>query len=307
MPTDNATSPTVSRRTATVLLVLVILFWGANWPVMKFGLRYIAPLSLVAARVVLGAITMFVFTGVTGNLRLPSRNDWPIVLGIGLMQMTGFMALVTIALQVVPPGRSSILAYTTSLWVVPGAVLVLGERLGPLKLTGFLLGLAGVGVMFNPFGFDWSDPHVVLGNGLLLLAAVLWAALIVQIRYHRWEGSPLSLAPWQLGIAAIVLVPLAAIFDHGQPIRWSRNLDLVLLYNGLVTTAFCFWAITTVNRALPAITTSLGTLGVPVTSVIFAAIFLGEKITLTNSLGLLLIGCGLASVTLADRHGARRG
>jgi len=302
---DAAASPTVSRRTATALLVLVILFWGANWPVMKFGLGYIAPLSLVAARVVLGALTLFVVTAVTGNLHLPRRNDWPIVLGIGLLQMTGFMALVTIALQVVPAGRSSILAYTTSLWVVPGAVLLLRERLGRLKLTGFLLGLTGVAVMFNPLGFDWGDPHVVIGNGLLLLAAVLWAALIVQIRYHRWESSPLELAPWQLSIAALILVPLAAAVDHGDTIRWSRNLDLVLAYNGLVATAFCFWAITTVNRALPAITTSLGTLGVPLASVIFAAIFLGERITVTNMLGLALIGSGLACVTVADRHATR--
>lgn len=299
---STAESRTVSHRTAVLLLVMVTLFWGANWPVTTFGLRYIPPLSLAAARVALGATVLFLFNAATGNLHLPRRNDWPIVLGVGLLQMTGYLALVTIALQVVPPGRSAILAYTTSLWVVPGAVLLLGERLSPLKLTGFLLGLVGVGVMFNPLGFNWSEPHVLVGNGLLLLAALLWATLILQIRHHRWEASPLELAPWQLSVAAVILLPLAVVLDHGHSIDWSRSLDLVLAYNGLVATAFSFWAITTVSRALPAITTSLGTLGVPVASVVFAAIFLGERITLTNMLGLAFIAGGLASVSMADRR-----
>lgn len=300
-PTSDPANAVVSRRTAFILLGLIIVLWGANWPVMKIGLTYIPPLSFAAARMIMGAAILFAVAAVLGQLRLPSRHDRLIVLAVGLVQMAVFMALTTFALQFVPAGRSAILAYTTSLWVVPIAILTLGEHLNRLKLGGFLCGLGGVAVLFNPFGFDWSDRDVLIGNGLLLVSALLWAVLIVLIRGHRWAGSPLSLGPWQFTVGAGLLVPLAAVFEYDHPIRWSAELGWVLVYNGPIATAFCFWAMITVNRALPAITTSLGTLGVPAFGLLSATLALGEAVTLTNALGFLLIAGGLVFVILADR------
>lgn len=75
----------------------------------------------------------------------------------------------------------------------------------------------------------------------------------------------------------------------------------VLIYNGPLATAFCFWAMVSVNRALPAITTSLGTLGVPAVGVLTAVLWLGEPLSWSDGLGLVLIVSGLACVSWADR------
>jgi len=139
------------------------------------------------------------------------------------------------------------------------------------------------------------------------LAALLWALQIVQVRGHRWEGSPLSLAPWQFAVAVCLLAPAALIFEHGHGIRWSPALGLILLYNGPVATAFAFWAVLTVTRALPAVTTSLGTLGVPITGMLLSSLVLGEPLTATNVSGLVLLIAGLAMVALAERRGGGGG
>ena len=294
------------RPAAYALLTLVILVWGVNWPVMKVGLDFMGPLTFAATRMVMGGLIMAGVTALSGQLQRPSRHDWSLVVLVGLLQMAGFMALVTTALQYVPAGRSAILAYTTPLWVTPAALLLLGERLNRWKAVGLALGLGGVAVLFNPFSFAWHRPEVVLGNGLLLLAALMWASLIVRIRHHRWQGTPLSLIPWQFLVAAVALLPLAAWAEAGQPVRWSWELGVVLLYNGPLATAFCFWAIITVNRALPAITTSLGSLGVPVCGLAASALFLGEPLTAAKSMGLGLVLGGLLLVTLGDRRRAAR-
>jgi drug/metabolite transporter (DMT)-like permease len=282
------------------LLLLIIILWGANWTVMKVGLTYIPPLTFAAARMIMGATILAVVAAALGQVRVPSRRDWPIVLSVGLVQMGAFMALTTFALQFVPAGRSAILAYTTPLWVVPIAALVLQERLSMLKKSGFLFGLVGVVVLFNPFGFDWTDRKVLIGNGTLLFAALLWALLIVQIRGHRWEGTPLSLGPWQFAAGGCLLIPLALLVEGTRPIQWSSELGWVLFYNGPLATAFCFWAMVTVNRALPAVTTSIAMLGVPAFGVLTATVALGEPVTPTNILGFLLIGGGLVFVFRAD-------
>lgn len=290
----------IAPRKAWPLLFLVVLLWGCNWPVMKVGLAYIPPLHFAAARMILGGVTLALVAAALGVLRPPRRADMPLVLGVGLLQMAGFLGLVTIALQYVPAGRSAILAYTTSLWVVPLAAVFLHERLGALKAMGLVLGLAGVAVMFNPLGFDWRDPHVLLGNGLLLLAALLWALLIVLVRGYPGASSPLTLGVWQFLLAAAVLVPLALVLEDSAAIVPGPALAAVLAYNGPAATAFCFWGMITVTQALPAITTSLASLAVPVLGSLAAAVALGERITLTNGAGLGLILAGLVLVSLAD-------
>ncbi|MCC5810926.1 MAG: EamA family transporter [Ectothiorhodospiraceae bacterium] len=300
-----ASSVIVSRSVAWSLLLMVIVLWGANWPVMKYGLDYISPLWFAAIRMVLGAATMVLVAGLAGQLRVPVRQDWKLVLSIGLIQMAAFLGLVTVGLQFVPAGRSAILAYTTSLWVIPLAVLLLGESVSLRKLSGFGTGLAGVLVMFNPFGFDWSDPEVVLGNGLLLLGAFAWALLIIQVRGTRMMGTPLSLAPWQFMVAAMALLPVAWLVEGGGVWHWGVELGWVLFYNGPLATALCFWAMITLTRALPATTTSVASLGVPAFGVFASSVALGETLTATNMVGLVLILMGLLLVTLADRDAAR--
>ncbi len=300
MSNQTAAQSAAGSKAAWVLLAAVIFFWGVNWPVMKYGLQYVPPLTFATLRMVMGAAVLALVAAWRGELRVPHRKDWPIVLGVSLVQMAAFMGLVNIALQYVPAGRSAILAYTTSLWVVPLAVWWLGEKLTPLRFVGMVLGMAGVAVMFNPFGFDWQDPHTLLGNGLLLFAALLWAILIVQVRGHRWQGSPLSLAPWQLGIAACAMAPFVFLFEDVHAIHWGMPLTWVLLYNGPIATAFCFWAMITVTRALPAITTSLGTLCVPLVGYVSAAVVLGEAVTLNNTTGFGLILSGLVLATYSD-------
>jgi drug/metabolite transporter (DMT)-like permease len=294
-----------STRTAWLLLGCMILFLGVNWPVMKYGLQFIPPLHFAAARMALGGLCIGLFAAARGALHRPTRQDIPLVLGVGLLQMAAFLSLITIAVQFVPAGRSAILAYTTSLWVVPLAATFLGERLSRFKALGLLLGLGGVAILFNPGGFDWSDPKVLLGNGLLLLAAFIWAVLIVLVRGYHGRSSPLSLGLWQFALATAVLVPLALLVEDSGRVQWGTPLGLILLYNGPVATAFCYWAMLTATQALPAITTSLASLGVPVLGMLSAAVALGERITLTNSLGLCLILCGVAIVSIVDLRGRR--
>jgi drug/metabolite transporter (DMT)-like permease len=294
----------VSRRTAAAFLVLVVILWGANWPIMKVGLQSIPPLSFTALRILLALAFMTVLAAALGQLRLPDRRDLPIVLSTGLLAMAGLMGLVNVALQFVDAGRAAVLIYTAPLWVTPLAAIVLHERLTRVRAAGLVVGIAGVAVLFNPLGFDWDDPDVVLGNALLLIAAIGWAVQIVHVRAHTWRGTPFQLFPWQLGLAAAVVLPVAFILEFGQPIDWTWPLPAIVLYTGLVATAFCYWAVITVNRALPAMTTALLMLAVPVAGVLFSSLAFGEPLDATTVAGLALIVTGLAAVALGERQPA---
>ncbi|KIL98396.1 Permease of the drug/metabolite transporter (DMT) superfamily [Paramagnetospirillum magnetotacticum MS-1] len=290
---------------AVILLALLVLVWGCNWPIMKIGLAHIQPLWFCAFRLGLGALSMFVILVPLGRLRLPPRGDWPVLASLGLLNMAAYLVLSNLALLVVPAGRSAILAYTTPLWVAPGAALFLGEKLTRGRLAGVLLGLGGILVLFNPLSFDWSNGELVIANLMLLAAALVWAAAILHVRGHRWCSSPLDLAPWQMLVGLVPVTAAAAIFEGAPRPDGSFELAWTLAYNGTLATAFAFWAAVTVNRLLPALTVSLSFLCIPAAGLVFSSLLLGEGLTLTNIAGLLLIAGGVGLVALVGARERR--
>jgi drug/metabolite transporter (DMT)-like permease len=139
-----------------------------------------------------------------------------------------------------------------------------------------------------------------------MLAALLWAILILHVRVHKWGLGPLELAPWQALAALIPTTIIALLFEDFGRIEWTGRVFAVIAYNGILATAFGVWAMVTVSRVLPAITSSLGYLGAPVVGYLSAALLLGEPITVTLSVGLALIVGGVFLVLTANPAGRSR-
>jgi drug/metabolite transporter (DMT)-like permease len=291
------------RREGVVLLLVVVVAWGLTWPVNKVLLESLPPLWLAALRSAIATVALFLIALARGRLVAPSRVDLPVVLSITLLHMVGFVVLANIGLQLVPTGRSVVLAYTTPLWVTPGAWLLLGERLTARRLAGVVGGIAGLVILFNPLAFDWADPSAVLGNGAIVGAALLWAASILHIRAHRWRATPFELVPWEALLATVILAPIAALGGSLPPVVWDARLVLLMLYSAVPGTALAYWAIAMASRNLPAVTTSLGLLGTPVVSLVVATIWLGETVTASLIVAVLLIlgGVAIGSTDDAER------
>lgn len=298
---DTVMPAQATPRQAAFLLAAVILLWGVNWPIMKIGLVSIPPLWFAAARVLVGSACLFGVLAIVSRIRLPGRADLPVVASVAVLQIALFLGLVNLGLRHVDAGRAAILAYTTPLWVVPIARVALGERPRRVEGLALLLGLAGIGVLFNPRGFDFSDSRTLTGNVMLLAAAMSWAVCIVHVRGHNWRMTPLQLMPWQMLIGGAALAAAAAATEPFSEILWSTDLMLVMAYNGPVASAFCFWAYVTVARGLPAITTALASLGVPVVGVLFSALILGEPLSITRVGGLSLITGAVALLSLRSK------
>jgi drug/metabolite transporter (DMT)-like permease len=298
-------SAPLTHGQAYALLALVVFVWGANWPTMKMGLHHITPLWFAAARFWMGSLCLFALLAVQGRLALPSRRDLPVLLSVGLTQMALFQPTVNFGLSHVTAGRGAVLVYTTPLWVVPGAMLFLGEKIGALKWVGVALGLAGVGVLFNPLGLDWTNRDVVIGSLLLMFAAMIWGIAVLHIRGHKWHLSPLQMTPWQLLLAAMLVTPVALTFEGDASPDWSPQLIYALVYNGPIATAFAFWVSTSISRALPAVTSSLSFLAVPAMGILLSLLSLGEVPDLTLLGGFGLILGGVVLVNLADWRAAR--
>lgn len=295
---DTPMSETLPRRTALLLFAAVIVGWGTTWPVTKALVAHVPPLWTTTIRSGLATIVLLGLLLALGQLIVPRRGDMPVVLNIALLHMVAFAALVAIGIQFIPAGRSVVLGYTTPLWVAPGAWLFLGERLTPWRAAGIAIGIGGLALMFNPLAFDWGDANALLGNGLILLGAFCWAVSILHIRAHTWISTPFQLVFWEALLATGILLVLALLFEGLPAVAWSPQLALLFFVGALGGVALPYWAMTTVNRSLPAVTTSLGVLATPVLGTICSAIALAEPITPTLLAAMALILGGIAVGTI---------
>jgi drug/metabolite transporter (DMT)-like permease len=284
--------------TPLLQLALTIVLFGLTWPMMKIGLAAGTPVWLAAGRATASAVTAFVLIAALGRLRWPHREDWPVILSVGGLQLSCFFALANLGVQSLPAGRSGVLAYTTMLWMVPLSFLA-GEKVGWRAFVGAALGVVGVVVLADPVRFDWHNRSIVLGHAYLLTAGFTWAIAMLHTRRHKWRGTPLDALPWQMSVATVILVALAALLEpqgYLEPGKWQ--LWVALLYIGVLAGPTATWAAVSVTRALPPITSSLGMLGVPLLGIATSVFLVNEPVTMPLALGAGLVLAGMAIVIL---------
>lgn len=289
-----------------VLLLVAILVWGCNWPVMKAGLDHISPIWFSALRFATGGLCLFGIQLATGSLKLPTKRDRPLLVSVGLLQMMGFTVLGAIAMTQVGAGRSAVLAYTTPLWVAPIAVLAFGERLNRVQSMGLLLGLAGLGLLFNPQAVNWHDKQAMLANLMLMGASFLWGLTILHLRYHRGDSTAYELAPWQMLTATLPLLVLAYVIEGPFTGDGSLALWQTVLFVGPLATAFCFCAVNAASMSLSATSMSTAMLGVPLIGLLASALLLGEWLSWSLVSGGLCIAGGILIATLGARRNAAK-
>jgi len=302
VPSARPAEPPVMRRPAVYLLAAAtVAVLGLNWPIMANGVSAMPALWLAAFRMAGAAALVASIMVARGALRRPSRHDIPILLTVGLLRLAFVTAAVFAALRFVPPGRSSILVYTSTLWVVPMAALVLHERLTPLRLAGLALGCAGLVLLVAPWSLDWSDASVRTGMGLLLLAAIGSAATTVHVRAHRWRATPLELMPWQFAIAVLPVTLIAVAVDGPPSVEWSVSTVGIVAYQIALASAFGVWGGLTVARSLPAISANLMLMAVPAVGLASSILLVNEPASLLVVLSLVLVLAGVGLGLLSDR------
>lgn len=282
-------------------LIGAVAIWGGNWPVMKFGLAHVSPLWFAAMRFGSSAVLSIVVLALLGRLRWPDRQEWPLVIGVGLLQMAAFTALALWALQYVPPGRASVVAYATAIWVIPLASLVLGERPSRLQWLATAFSYAGIAVIVLPAVSEW-ELHTVVGLAMLLGASLAWAVSIIQLRAHRTVRLGAEMIPWECAIATVPLVLLAVLRDGAPDVAAFAEIWPAIAYTGPLATALTFIVVLNVTQSLPPAATSIAMLGVPVIGLIVSAVAWHERISADLSVGLALIGIGVITAALAPRR-----
>ena len=291
MPHAKAGSP----GTAKLLVVLLAFAWGLNWIAAAVALREVSPWALRVAGSSIGAVTLFAAVIITGHrLRIP-RGEVLHVMVASFFNVAAFQILSGFAQLSGATSRAIIITYSMPIWTVMLSTLVLGERLTRIRIVAFGLCVVGISILLWPLFTDGFPPFVFYSLG----CALSWCVATVYIKWAKVKIEPLANAAWQLLFGLGFIVAGALVFE-GVPYLWPVSNDTVLaiLFVGVLGVGlahFLWWSI--IGR-LPAITASLGSLIVPVVGVSASAMYLGERLTVPDIIGFVMIFSAAACVLL---------
>jgi drug/metabolite transporter (DMT)-like permease len=276
-------------RKAVIVLVLLVAIWGYSWITSKIGLDYASPMDVVSLRLGLGMLTLL--AGLMWTRRSLKPQHWKALILIGLIQTGAFLLLNTWALSEGGPGKTSILVFTMPFWVLVFAWPILHERIHGLQWVAIALSVAGLIFVLEP----WQMETSLFSKTLAVLAGMCWAIGVILAKqlHNRGPVEPLAFTFWQMLVGMVPVLLCQALIDR-PPIVWSDTFIVVTLFNGIVATGFGWLAWLYVLHRLPAGTTSLSSLGIPVIAIISSWIQLGEQPGRNELIGMLLIGLALA-------------
>jgi drug/metabolite transporter (DMT)-like permease len=280
-----------------MFLAITSVGWGFNWPVTKFLLGELPPLTLRGVTGVIGALLLASLALARGQSLKVDRALWPRLLLAAMLNVTGWMVLMGLALLWLPASEAALIAYTMPVWASMLAWPVLGERPTWLRTISLVMAFAGLAAIMGGNGISASSAK--LPGILMALAGSIGFALgTVLSKRLPLAMSPIPAAAWQIGLGCfpVAIVGLAIETTHLD--KLSQIGWWLLIYSTLIQFCIAYVSWFAALARLPASVAAIGTMAVPVIGVVASAIALGEPLGPTQIVALLFT---LAGVALATR------
>ena len=263
------------------LMTSLIKYLGADYsPALQTFYRQAAGLLVLAPIIVRDPVGAF-------------RTSRPGILLFRSLAGTLGLVLAFWAYQELPLAEANALSFTRTLWIVPLAIFVLGEKIGPWRLGATLIGFGGVLIMLQPSianAVGWPAAAA-------LSSAALFAMTITGMKVMTRDHSVTVLMVWSAVLGFVLSIPLAV-----TEWRWPDPVDLALLAAmgvlGLVTQV-CYikgMALGDAAAMAPIDYTRL------VFAILFGLVLFHEIPNLVTMLGALVVIGSTLVITLRDLH-----
>jgi len=280
-----------------MFLAITSIGWGFNWPVTKFLLGELPPLTLRGVTGVLGAVLLAALALVRGDSLKVMPAIWPRLATAAMLNVTGWMVLMGLALLWLPASEAALIAYTMPVWASIIAWPVLGERPTVLRTLGLVMAFAGLASIMGGNGFA-ATADKLPGIIMALCGAIGFAVGTVFSKKYPIHLPPVTAAAWQIGIGCLPISIVGLLIetshlDKVTPVGWW-----LLIYSTVVQFCIAYVSWFAALSRLPASVAAIGTMAVPVIGVVASALALHEPLGAGQIAGLVFT---LAAVLLATR------
>ncbi|WP_069861594.1 DMT family transporter [Pseudomonas citronellolis] len=288
-----------SRPFALACLVLAMALWGSSFIALKLAFAEWPAMWVIFARMAIGSLIFLAAWRWRGRMDYRA-GDWKYLVGLAVCEPCLYFVCESFALQYTSAAQAGMITALLPLLVAVGAFLLLHERIARNTWAGFALAVLGALWLTLAGEPDRHAPQPLLGNFFELLAMVCATGYTLLLKHLSARYSPFILTAMQAFIGSVFFLPLAA-FSSGVPPAPSGQGLFALVYLGSVVTVGAYGLYNFGVSRLPA-SQATGFINlIPVFTLVFAWLLLGERL---NGQQLLAAGLVFAGVALSQWRSA---
>lgn len=279
------------------MLILLSVLWGGSFFFVGVAVNELPTLTIVALRVVIAAITLWMIVLIIGLPIPKSLKLWCMFLAMGLLNNVIPFLLIVWGQAQIASGLASILNAATPIFtVIVAAIFLTDERPTQLKVIGVTIGFLGVVMMIGL-------PALDTGENLLAQLAVVTATLsyafagVYGRKFKSQTINPIVIAAGQVTASSLVLLPIALTVDGVTTLNQASSSTWISIIGlAVMSTAIAYVLYFKILELAGATNVLLVTLLVPVSAILLGSLFLDESLQLIHFIGMAMIALGLSFI-----------
>ncbi len=278
------------------LLIVLSLLWGGSFTFIKVAVETVPPATIVLGRLVIGAALLMALLRLSG-IRLPSDPGlWGAFLVQGFLQSALPFTLISWGEKYIDSGLASLLNATPPLFAFLIAFFMLKKDDASLrKFVGVVVGFIGVLVILGPDVLGGSSESVW---GQLAITGASLSYAVAAIYAQRFSSQPALLtAACSMSMAALLMIPISLSVDRPWTLTPSGEALWSIAALGILSTTLAMIIYFRLVKTLGAVTVTSGSYLRAGFGIFLGILFLGENMTLSLVIGLVLIFLSLSIVT----------
>jgi drug/metabolite transporter (DMT)-like permease len=283
-----------SPRIAAIAFVTLCLIWGTTWFFIRWGLDGITPLCAAAVRLLLSWVLMCAVVRWLGKREGGAAPSLALSVGMGVFNCGGSYAVLYVAEEFLPSGLVSVIWAVYPLMVALGGHWFLeGERLDLQRSLGFLLGLAGVTMLFATDVLALGQAQLGMAF-FLLLSPLISTVGTLLVKRHGAQVSSLQLNRNGMLVGAILLSLLAFALEEPMTMSLGWRACIAIAYLACFGTVLAFGVWFWMLRHRPASELAVISYVTPMIALGVGAAFGAEHVGWSTLSGAALILVGVA-------------
>lgn len=294
------------QKTGMIVLLAIVanFLWGSAGPCIKIGYEWLQIPSEATATQILFAGCRFTLAGVlavllgsalNGSFLKPAKKALPKVGVLAMLQTVIQYTFYYIGLAHTTGVKTSIVtASNVFIGILIASLLFRQEKLTFQKITGCLVGFAGVILVNLPAGSGLDLEMSFAGEGCILMAAIAYAFSYVTMKRFSVSEDPVMLSGYQFILGGAIMIAMGLLLGGRIPAITGRGIGIMLYLSLVSAVAYSLWSLLLKYNPVSRVTV-FGFLN-PVFGVLLSALLLGESgqaFTARGVIALLLVCTGI--------------
>jgi drug/metabolite transporter (DMT)-like permease len=278
-----------------LFMLSVTLIWAINFSFIKIALNEFSPLAFNGIRLAFASIILVIvlFFSKQG-IRVPKKDIWKLLV-LGIIGNTVYQLLFIHGINLTTASNTSIIMAMTPASVALLSSVFKHEKIHWAAWFGIALSFVGFYLVIakqpGTFVFSWEN---LRGDMMIFCGNLVWAIYTVFSKPLLGRITPLKWSSLTLAVGTVFYLPFCVqAFSRQDFGQISFKAWAVLAFSGIFALAVCYVAwYSSVKRIGNSKTVIYGNI-VPILTVIFAYIFIAERIGLWQAVGALIILVGV--------------